>query len=50
MKTIIITKIKFKKDQEKIENILITYGFKQITNDAYIKELSKEDYEELKKN
>ena len=49
MKTIIITKIKFKKDQEKIENILITYGFKQITNDAYIKELSKEDYEELKK-
>lgn len=49
MKTIIITKIKFKKNQEKIENILITYGFKQITNDAYIKELSKEDYEELKK-
>ena len=49
MKTIIITKIKFKKDQEKIENILITYGFKQITNDAYLKELSKEDYEELKK-
>lgn len=43
MYTLIISQIKFKKNQEKLENLLITYAFKNITNDSYIGKLSYED-------
>ncbi len=54
MKIVIITKIKFKKDQEKIENVLITYGFKKITENVQTGKLNNEELdffkEELKNN
>ena len=50
MKTIIITKNKFKKDKEKIENILTTYTFKKITKTTYIGNLKKEEEKLLKEN
>lgn len=49
MYTLIISQIKFKKNQEKLENLLITYAFKNITNDSYIGKLSYEDSEKIKK-
>ena len=50
MNTIILTKIKFKKDKEIIQNILITYGFKEINNNTHIGKISKEEREEIKTN
>ena len=47
MKTLIITKNKFKKDKEKIDNILITYGLKKIIKDTYIGNISKEEQNEF---
>ena len=49
MKTIVTTKLKFKKDQETIENLLVTYGFRQITSNMYIGKLSKKDRNEFEK-
>lgn len=48
MKVIIITKIKFLKNQEKIKNILINYAFRDITKNINISELSAEELESIK--
>ena len=48
MKTIIITKTKFKKDKTKIENILTSYAFKKITKTTYIGTLTKEETNHIK--
>lgn len=48
MNTIIITENKFKKDKEKIDNILTTYSFKKITKTTYIGKLNKEEEKILK--
>lgn len=50
MNTIILTKIKFKKDEEKIQNIFTTYGFKKINKNAYMGKITKEENEEIKTN
>ncbi|MBE6489064.1 MAG: CRISPR-associated endonuclease Cas2 [Methanosphaera stadtmanae] len=49
IKLLIITKIKFLQQQEKINNILITYSFKQIDNNIHLSELSQTEFDELKK-
>ena len=48
MKIIILTKIKFLKYQEKVRNILINYGFKNITTNISIGELSTQELENIK--
>lgn len=50
MNTIILTKIKFKKDKEKIQNIVTTYGFKEINKNTYIGKISQKENEEIKTN
>ena len=43
MKILIITKIKYKKEKEKIENILQTLAFRQITENTYIGQIKKKE-------
>lgn len=50
MNTIILTKIKYKKDKEKVQNLFTTYGFKQINKNAHIGKISKEESDQIKSN
>lgn len=50
MNTIILTKIKYKKDKEKVQNLFTTYGFKQINKNAHIGKISKEESDQIKTN
>jgi CRISPR/Cas system-associated endoribonuclease Cas2 len=54
MKHIILAQNKFKQDKKIIENILMTYGFKEIMHNIYIGNLTKEEKDnihlELKQN
>ncbi|MBQ6220310.1 MAG: CRISPR-associated endonuclease Cas2 [Methanosphaera sp.] len=43
MKMIIITKIKYKKDKEKIKNKLQIFAFREITENTFIGEIKKEE-------
>ena len=50
MKILIITKIKYKKDKEKIGNIIQILAFQEITKNTYIGEIKNNEQKILEEN